>query len=263
MLTGGSALVTLIHIVAGLLALAAGAVALCAAKGSRLHKRSGAAFAAAMLVMASTGAVMSVLLEPNRVNVVAAAMTIYLVSSGLLALRRSVAERRAITAGFMLLALTIALRAFDLGFEALGDPRGRVDGVPGGPVFMFAVVGTMAAGLDARLLWAGRIAGAHRLARHLWRMTFAMWIATTSFFLGQADVFPEPVRKSGLLAIPVLIVTGLLLYWLARVLIKRGRAVLEPGHLGGAPAVSGLRPDCAPAGRCWSILARWRLRLSR
>lgn len=56
-------------------------------------------------------------------------------------------------------------------------------------------------------------------------MTYAMWIATTSFFLGQADEFPEPLRKLWLLAIPVVIVTVLLFYWLGRVLIKRERAV--------------------------------------
>ena len=90
---------------------------------------------------------------------------------------------------------------------------------------MFGIVGLLGGLLDARLLWAGGIQGAHRLARHLWRMCFAMWIATASFFLGQARFFPEPIRKSGLLAIPVLLVAGLMFYWLvARVpeAAKRG-----------------------------------------
>ena len=39
--------------------------------------------------------------------------------------------------------------------------------------------------------------------------------------------FPEPIRKSGLLAIPVLIVAAFLLFWLVRVHWKRHRAAVE------------------------------------
>ena len=86
---------------------------------------------------------------------------------------------------------------------------------------MFGIAGLAGGLLDARLLYAGANQGAHRNARHLWRMGFALWIATTSFFLGQAKLFPEPVRESGLLAVPVLLVAGMVLYWLVRVLRKR------------------------------------------
>jgi hypothetical protein len=52
-------------------------------------------------------------------------------------------------------------------------------------------------------------------------MGLAMWIATMSFFIGQAKVLPEPLRKPALLAIPVLLVALLVLYWLARMLIAQ------------------------------------------
>jgi hypothetical protein len=52
-------------------------------------------------------------------------------------------------------------------------------------------------------------------------MSFAMWIATMSFFLGQARHFPEAIRHSGLLSIPVVLVLLVMLYWLGRVFIKR------------------------------------------
>jgi hypothetical protein len=79
-------------------------------------------------------------------------------------------------------------------------------------------------------LRAGQIAGAQRLVRHLWRMCFAMLIATGSFFAGQMQVFPELVRKSSLLGVPVLMIPVLLvivttLYWLVRTLVKRKRAI--------------------------------------
>jgi len=52
-------------------------------------------------------------------------------------------------------------------------------------------------------------------------MCFALWIATTSFFLGQAKVFPEPIRIMPLLAIPVLLVLLLMFYWLVRALVMK------------------------------------------
>ncbi len=63
----------------------------------------------------------------------------------------------------------------------------------------------------------GGLAGAQRLTRHLWRMCVAMFMATASFFLGQAKLFPPGVRQSGVLALPVLLVIGALVYWLVRV----------------------------------------------
>lgn len=64
-----------IHIAAGLLALAVGAVALCATKGSPLHRRSGLVFVFAMLVMSSSGVLMAVFVKPNPVNVMAGSLT--------------------------------------------------------------------------------------------------------------------------------------------------------------------------------------------
>jgi uncharacterized membrane protein len=224
---------TLVHIFAGALALVAGAVALYAAKGSTLHRRSGTIFVVAMLVMTSSAVLIAMTWSPNRVNVVAGLLTFYLVSTAWLTVKRTVDQVRTVLAGLMLAALATSSFAFTLVFEALGSANGIVDSIPAPPIVMFAVVGLLAATLDARLLWAGGITGAHRLARHLWRMTFAMWIATSSFFLGQAKLFPAPLRKAEIVAIPVLVVTLLLLYWLARVLIKRERAVssfAQPEH---------------------------------
>lgn len=210
-----------IHIAAGLLSLAAGFVALFAAKGSPLHRTSGRVFVVAMLAMTSSAAFMATFTHQNRVNLVAAVLTFYLVCTALLAVRRPVDAVRGWLKGFMLVALVASAFAFALGIEALNSPRGIVDKVPAPPLFLFGVVGLLGAALDARVLRAGSIQGPRRIARHLWRMTFALWIATSSFFLGQSKFFPEPVRKSGLLAIPVVLVLALLVYWLVRTLRRR------------------------------------------
>jgi ABC-type nickel/cobalt efflux system permease component RcnA len=62
-------------------------------------------------------------------------------------------------------------------------------------------------------------------------MTSAFWVATASYFLGQAKFFPEPARKIGLLAVPALLVAGLGVYWLVRTL--RGRRVAVARHGAG------------------------------
>ena len=63
-----------IHVVAGLVAIGAAAVALYAAKGARLHRESGRIFVYAMLVMSASAAVMAAL-QPNWANVLQGALT--------------------------------------------------------------------------------------------------------------------------------------------------------------------------------------------
>lgn len=215
----------LVHITAGLVALLAGAVALYAVKGSKLHRKSGMIFVMAMLVMTSSAVVMAAFLRPHKVNLIAGVLTFYLVSTGLLTVRRSVEQARGLLTGLMLVALAGSAYAFSLGFEAVNSATGTVAGIPPQPLFMFGMVGLVGGLLDARVLWTRSIEGAHRIARHLWRMSFAMWVATASFFLGQAKLFPEPVRKIALLATPVVLVLVVMLYWLARVYLMRHRGL--------------------------------------
>lgn len=47
------------------------------------------------------------------------------------------------------------------------------------------------------------------------------FIATASFFLGQAKVIPKPLRVMPLLWVPVLVVLVMMLYWLVRLRLKR------------------------------------------
>lgn len=217
-----------IHIIAGLLALVAGAVALYAAKGSPLHRRSGWMFAVAMTTMTTTAAVIAQFFSPNRVNVVAAVLTFYLVVTGVLSVRRTVPEVRALATTFMLVAVAVGAHALALGAEGVASTTHRVDGIPAPPLFMFGTVALLAAWGDLRMLHAGHIDGARRLARHLWRMSYAMWIATSSAFLGQAKFIPESLRKLPLLAAPVLLVLVVMAYWLVKV-HRRPRAARAAG----------------------------------
>lgn len=210
----------MLHVSAGLLALVAGAIALSVLKGGRLHRRSGMVFVCAMSFMSTTGALMAAL-GPNRPTIIAGVLTFYLVSTALLTVRRPAEGLAWLDTGAALMALSLAVASVTFGFEALGSASRSLDGIPAVVIFKFGIVALLATIGDVRMIVAGGTLGAGRIARHLWRMCFAMYIATASFFLGQAQVFPAELRKPALLAIPVVLVVGLMLYWLARVLLTQ------------------------------------------
>jgi peptidoglycan/LPS O-acetylase OafA/YrhL len=221
-----------IHVVAGLLSIAAGAVALYAIKGAPLHRKSGLIFVAAMLTMASTGAIMAVA-NADPGTALGGAIAFYVVCTGLLTVKRTVAESRGLLTALMLMALAICAVELAFGTVAAGRPDRMLFKYPAGLYYTFSVVTLLFASGDARTLWRGSLDPVARLARHIVRMCFAMWFATTSFFLGQAKVFPEPLRHMmGVRAIPVVLVIVVMIYWLVRIRSKRTRPMrmLEPAR---------------------------------
>ena len=220
-----------IHIIAGLVSIAAGAVALYVIKGSPLHRKSGLVFVVAMLTMASTGAVIA-LARRDPGTALGGLLVVYLVCTALLTIRRTVAQSRSTLTGLMIMALAIGAAELALGAAAARSPGHTFGKYPAGFYYVFSVVALLCAYGDARTLWLAHLEPAKRLARHIWRMSFAMWFATTSFFLGQAKVFPEPLRHMiGLRAIPVVLVLIVMFYWLARVLLGRKHAPMpEPAR---------------------------------
>jgi uncharacterized membrane protein len=210
-----------IHILAGSLSLLFGYVALYSAKGGRLHRKSGTLFVYAMLTMCVAGASIAAVrgVAPS-VNIPAAWTTAYLVLTALTTVHRPAGWSRRLDVGFMLGALAVGLIMLTFGFQALAG-GGKRDGMPAFPFFLFGAVGVLASAGDLRVIRSGALKGAPRLARHLWRMSFALFIAALSFFIGQARVIPKPVRIPGLLALPVVVVLVTMLYWLWRVRIRR------------------------------------------
>lgn len=206
-----------IHIIAGILSLIAGFTALYAAKGQWLHRKAGTVFSYAMLTMTGLGALLALTTNPNRPTAVIGLLCFYLVATGLLTVIRSVEQQRRVLLGLACLATALAVAAWLLGFMAAGSPGSELDHIPSGMIFMFASIATLAAIGDARVLWRGSIAGVQRLHRHLWRMGYAMWVATTSAFLGQAKHLPDWLREEKLHLVPVLLVTVTVVFWLVRV----------------------------------------------
>ena len=94
---------------------------------------------------------------------------------------------------------------------------------------MFAAIFALAAGLDLNLIRRGGVAGVPRLARHLWRMCTALFIAAGAFFFGQQRVMPEFVQGSPWLVLPPRATLALMAFWLVRLrLAKRWRRLGRP-----------------------------------
>ena len=212
------------HIIAGAIGLISGALALFAYKGGRLHRKSGIVFVYAMMVLTFTGVAMGAL-QSDMSAVIPGLLTFYLVLTALLTIRRPANPKSPwIDLGTMLVGLIVVITCiFSIGMEIFNSTQGNTsDGLL--PLyFIFGSVALLAVLGDARMLLAQDIPWAHRIARHLWRMCLALWIATASFFLGQADELPEQLRIMPLLCTPVLLVALLMLYWLVRVLFTKWR----------------------------------------
>jgi hypothetical protein len=67
------------------------------------------------------------------------------------------------------------------------------------------------------MILRGGISGAQRIARHLWRMCFALFFAAAFFFLGQQQVLPKVIRGSPFLVVLALAPLILMIFWLFRV----------------------------------------------
>lgn len=213
----------IVHISAGAISIVTGFIALFAAKGAPTHRQAGILFVYAMLVMGMMGATTAALW--NRalfVNVPAGLVAAYLVITGLATVRPdSRFAARDWTKALMVVALLVGSYNAYFGVVALTNETHRVFGLPPFPYVTFGIVGLLCAYGDLYVLRNGPRTGAARLGRHLWRMSWALFIAAGSFFLGQAKVIPKPIRILPLLAIPPLLVIVAMIYWLWRVRLRK------------------------------------------
>lgn len=210
-----------VHVIAGSLGLLSGYVALYASKGALLHRRAGIVFVCSMLAMASAGFTIAIArgVAP-AINVPAALLTSSLVITALTTVRPSSVMSRRIDTVAMITLLATGLTSLAFAVQAFAN-GGQRNGMPAFPFIMFGLAGTLAGAGDLRILRTAPLRGARRVARHLWRMSFALFVAALSFFIGQAKVIPAPIRIMPLLALPVLAVLVTMLYWLWRVRVRK------------------------------------------
>ncbi|NAY92177.1 hypothetical protein GTQ34_09620 [Muricauda sp. JGD-17] len=208
----------IIHIIAGTIALLSGGGALIFRKGGAYHGKTGNVFYISMLIMGVTAAGLAVYVS-KPLSVVGGVLSCYLVVTSRASVRRKKGKTGVTEIAAMLTALIISVFAYYTGLEVLRSETGIYEGASStpGPYFFFGSIALLGALLDAKIIWSGGVFGKQRIVRHLWRMCFALFIAAASLFLGQPQVFPKVIQGTFILALPVFLVIGTMLFWLIRV----------------------------------------------
>lgn len=219
-----SSLLVSLHIMAAVIGILAGVLAMVARKGSGVHNAAGDVFVIAILVMSGTAWYLAAFVKWQPMNIVASTLMAYLVSTGWRAGRRKRLDANAFDAIAMMIVAGTAIIAITLGAGVASGRLPRMNGVPPAPYFVFGTSALLFALGDARFLTRRMIAGAARLRRHVVRMSVALLVALLSFFPGQAKQLPETLRHNSMLYIPHVIVAGVMFLWLARLRARRREA---------------------------------------
>lgn len=226
--------ILLVHICAGVLGMLSGTAALCFRKGSPRHVLAGRVFVASMLTMAA-GAVYLAIVRHQPNNIGGGIVTFYLIGTAWLTARRRGGETSRADWLVMLIPLTLGILNWMNGLKVVRSGASSQDGVPVGMIFFIGSVMLLAAAGDIRMLVRGGVFGSTRIARHLWRMCFGLFIAAGSFFLGPSNRplrllsavglgqhLPAALFSTGLYLVLSILPLILLIFWLVRVRATSG-----------------------------------------
>ena len=224
----GADVLLVLHIGGASIGIISGAAALLLRKGGRAHRAAGKIFLVSMFVAYVVATCVAPFLsDGQRPNLMAGVMALYLLLSGWAAGARH--DFRAGAFEFSGLAIALVIAGVGLMFMRMGanDPSGTVDGSPPQAFMVFTLVGGAAALGELNVIVRRTICGPARIARHLWRMCFSLFIASGSFFLGQQQVMPAWIRGSPFLLACALAPLAAMIFWLAWVrLAGRSRGVI-------------------------------------
>jgi uncharacterized membrane protein len=239
--------ILLVHICGGTVGLLSGTAAMSLRKGSPRHALAGKIFVASMLTMSAV-AVYLAIVRHQPGNIGGGIFTFYLIGTAWLTARRGDGETSRFDRVVLLIPLTLGTLTWMNGLKVLRSGASSQDGVPFGMMFFMGSVMLLAAAGDVRMLVRGGVFGAKRIARHLWRMCFALFIAAGSFFLGPAN---RPLRllssvglgqhlspalfSTSLYLILTLLPLILLIFWLVRVRFANAYQGANKGAYKGKP----------------------------
>ena len=183
-----------LHIAGGIVGLLSGTVAMVFRKGTGGHRASGNVFVVSMLIMRACASYLAFMKHETE-NFFGGLLTIYMIATAWLTARRREGETSLFDWGALVFAVSIGASLLIRSVLVARGLAARQPGVPLGIYFFSAAIPLLAASGDARMLLRGGISGRARIARHLWRMCYGLFIATGSFFLGKQQFFPVAVRK--------------------------------------------------------------------
>ena len=221
--------ILVVHICAGSLGLLSGTAAMSFRKGSPRHVLAGRIFVASMLTMGALAAYLAITRhQPN--NIGGGILTFYLIGTAWLTVRRKDGETSRLDWVALLIPLVNGVLGWMAGVDALRSATGSKYGVPAGMHLFLGTVMLLAAAGDVRMLVRGGVFGAKRIARHLWRMCFGLFIAAGSFFFGPSNrplrllstvglgkYLPPALFSTTLYLILTILPLILLIFWLVRV----------------------------------------------
>lgn len=217
------------HICAGTSGLLSGTAAMSFRKGSPRHIMAGKVFVISMLAMGAAAVYLAIVRhQPN--NIGGGILTFYLIGTAWLTARRKEGETSRFDWVALLIPLAIGVLTWMSGIEKMRSPEPPKDGVPAGMHLFLGSVALLAAAGDVRMLVRGGVFGAKRVARHLWRMCFGLFIASGSFFMGPnnrplrllsnvgiGQHLPPALFSMGIYLILTILPLILLVFWLIRV----------------------------------------------
>ena len=213
-----------LHIASGAIGLVSGTVALFSTKGGKVHRAAGNVFFVSMLVMAVFAAYLGVVMPGQIVNVFIAAFATYLIVTAWTTVRRRENQTGTVEKIALGVALILCAPFVILSFQtATGMTPLFKSAVPiKGPVLIalygFTSVLVIAALSDAKVVFAGGISGAPRIARHLWRMCLGLTMAAGSAFTnGLPRLLPGPMHVTTIDFMPQFVPLILMVFWLIRV----------------------------------------------
>jgi hypothetical protein len=214
--------ILVLHISAGSLGVLSGYAALSVRKGERLHRAFGTIFFFSMLTVSTLAVYLALFVPPTHVggappsaSVSVGILTFYLAATAWMTVKRKEGGVGLFEKGALMAVLGVTTALLIFGLRAASIPAAR----PGlyVPYFVFASFAAFAAAMDFKVILRGGISGAPRIARHLWRMCFALFFAAAFFFLGQQGSMPRFMRGSPVLLIPAFAPLVLMFFWLFRV----------------------------------------------
>ena len=221
--------ILLAHICAGTVGLFSGTAAMSFRKGSPRHVLAGKIFVVSMLTMGALAVYLAILRhQPN--NIGGGVLTFYLIGTAWLTARRRDGETSRFDWFLFLIPLSLGIFTWMNGLKVVRSGANSQDGVPVGMTFFMGSVMLLAAAGDVRMLVRGGVFGAKRIARHLWRMCFGLFIAAGSFFMGPSNRplrllsavrlgqhLPPALFSTSLYLILTILPLVLLVFWLVRV----------------------------------------------
>jgi hypothetical protein len=221
--------ILIVHICAGSLGLVSGTAAMIFRKGSPRHVLAGKIFVASMLIMGAFAVYLAITRhQPN--NIGGGILTVYLIGTAWLTARRRDGETSRFDWVVLLIPLALGVLTWMIGIKVVRSGASSQDGVPVGMTFFMGSVMLLAAAGDVRMLVRGGVSGAKRIARHLWRMCFGLFIAAGSFFMGPSNrplrllstvgvgkYLPAALFSTNLYLILTVLPLILLIFWVVRI----------------------------------------------